>query len=317
MPSGVLQSGHRRRGAGLVLDQIPELERAILLSRHKGRTVYVDSAVSSSGNGDSWSGAYDTLEEAVDAALADDMILVAPGHAETITSMSISKARVSIIGLGRGASAPTLTFGAAATTITIAAAGVSVSNLHLVANFLDVASAFTIGAAKDFCCDSCRFIDTSAILNFLSAITTGSTANAADGLTVTNCYQFGLNTSPLAFISILGNLDRLYVCDNSVDSASTADVGSFLTIAALVIRGALIGRNTHNVVGATGASVAVFITGSSTTNTGMVFENYVTSLDTTAALLITAAINLAVHENYMSGVVAGSGTVFPAADAPS
>jgi hypothetical protein len=242
-----------------------------------------------------------------------------PGHAETVTATSIAHdvANVHVIGHGYGASRPTFTFGAAAATITVSAAGGSWSNCHLKANFLDVASAFTIGAAKDFHVDGCSFIDTSAILNFLSAVTTGSTANAADGLTVTGNYQLGLNTSPLAFISILGNLDRLYVAHNFCDQASTADVGCFITIAALVILGAHIEWNQLNVVGSTGAAVAVFITGSSTTNTGMVNNNFVTSLDTTGALLITAAIGLAVHENYMSGVVAASGTLFPAADNPA
>jgi len=250
---------------------------------------------------------------------AGDVIYVLPGHAETVTATSIALdvAGVRIIGLGSGRSRPTFTYGAAAATITVSAAGCRWSNCHFIANFLNVAAAFTIGAAKDFQLDSSSFIDTSSTLNFLSIVVTGATANAADGLSVIGNYVLGLAATDGAFISILGNTDRFLAADNFVDKAATNDAGHFLTQAALVMKGARVYRNTLNVVGSTGAAVGVFATGSSTTNTGVFAYNLTTSLDTTSALFITAALNYAVHENYMSGVVAASGTLFPAADNPA
>lgn len=261
----------------------------------------------------------------VDAAIGKctagkgDRIYVLPGHAETVTATSIAHdvSMVSIIGLGTGVSRPVFTFSTAAATITVSAAGGAWVNCHFIGNFLDVGAAFTLGAAKDFRLDACTFIDNTASLGFLSIVVTNSTNNAADGLTVTNCMWQSLDVSPNAFISILGNLDRLYVADNYVDMAATNDVGHFITVAALVIKAAQIRRNSLNVVGSTGAAVGIFMTGSSTTNTGIVANNFVASLDTTAALFITAALNLMVMENYVSGAIASSGTVFPAADAPS
>lgn len=314
-----LKMGHRGRGAGLTLNSRENLERAIAASRRQYREWYVDSNVGTAGNGDSWGGSVLTLAAAILLAKAGDTIYVAEGHAETITtSVALNKAGIKIVGFGRGTRRPVITFGAAAATITVTGIGCSVENLHCVANFLNVASAFTLGAtSKEFTLLGCTFVDTSASLNFLSIVTTGAGANDADGLTVVDNYWLGLALSPLAFISILGACDRLYVAENHCDLAATNDVGHFITVAALVIRGAQILANRLNVVGSTGAAVGVFMTGSSTTNTGMLAYNLVTSLDTTGALLITATLGLAVHENYMSGVVAASGTLYPAADNPA
>lgn len=283
---------------------------------------FVDSVNGSDGNsGKKPEQALATVVQALTLCTAGfgDVIVVAPFHTEAITATShtLSKSGVQIFGIGQGASRPKFTYGAAAATITVSAAGCSWRNCHFVANFQSVVSAFTLSTAKDFVLDGNSFVDTSSILDFLSIVTTAATANAADGLTVTNNYYQSLPTTDAAFISILGNLDRLYVADNFVNKAATNDAGHFITIAALVILGARIYRNTLNVVGATNAAVGVFMTGSSTTNTGVLAYNLTTSLDTTTALFITATIGLAVHENYMSGVVAASGTLYPAADNPA
>lgn len=317
MPSP-LPSGHRRRGAGLDVGAIPELERAIVFSRQKGRTVYVDSAVVvTSGNGDSWGGAYATLALALAAALAGDMILIAPGHTETLSAAgpSISKADVTIIGMGLGARRPAFTYGAAATTITVTGAGSQINNCRFLAAFLNVAAAFTIGAAKDFRCDSCDFIDLAAATNFLSCVVTGATANAADGLAFTNNYVYGLATTDGAVLSVLGNLDRLFFADNYMDKAATNDAGHAITVAALVLKGAQILRNILNVVGSSGA-VGVFMTGSSTTNTGVFGGNWCYSLDTTAVLFLTAALGFALFENYYPDAITTSGAILPVATAP-
>lgn len=262
-----------------------------------------------------------TVDAAISACDAGkgDVIVVMEGHAETVTATNIALdvAGVKVFGMGQGASRPVFTYGAAAATITVSAAGCAWINCHFVANFLSVAAAFTLGAAKDFKLQDNSFIDTDSTHDFLSIVVTGSTANAADGLSVINNYVWSLPTTDGAFISVLGNLDRLFVADNYVDKAATNDAGHFITVAALVIRAARIFRNQLNVVGATNAAVGVFMTGSSTTNTGMMAYNLCTSLDTTTALLLTAALGLAVHENYMSGVVANSGTLYPVADNPA
>jgi hypothetical protein len=136
-------------------------------------------------------------------------------------------------------------------------------------------------------------------------------------LTFTRNYVFGLAATDGPVISVLGALDRLTANDNFVDKAATNDAGHFMTQAALVCRGARVLRNILNVVGATNAAVGLFATGSSTTNTGVFAYNLVTTLDTSAAIFITLTLNYAVHENYISGVVAASGVLWPTADTVS
>lgn len=287
-----------------------------------GTYFFVSSVVGSDGNtGRDKAHPLATLQAAVNKCTAGkaDVILLMPGHAETVTATNIALnvEGVQIYGLGSGLKRPTFTYGAAAATITVSAANCGVHNCHHIANFLSVAAAYTIGAAKDFWLDSNTFLDTSSILDFLSIVVTGSTANAADGLTVTNNWYQSLPTTANAFVSVLGNLDRLLVTDNYVDKAATNDAGQFITVAALVIKGARILRNTLNVVGSAAAAVGVFMTGSSTTNTGVVANNFVVSLDTTGALLLTATLNLGLFENYYSGAIATSGALWPVADNPA
>ena len=92
----------------------------------------------------------------VDAAIGlctannDDVIVLLPGHAETVTATSIARdvAGVRIIGLGKGLKRPTFTFGAAAATITVSGANCSWENCHFIGNFLDVAAAFIGGSFR-------------------------------------------------------------------------------------------------------------------------------------------------------------------------
>ena len=259
-----------------------------------------------------------TIDSAVGSCVLGrgDLILVLPGHTETVTATSIALdiADVKIVNLGKGTNAPTYTYSTAAATITVSAANINFIGGNFVANFLDVASAFTVTTAKNFVVKETKIKDSTSILNFLSFVTTNATNNAADGLTVVDNYYHALNTTPLAFVSVLANENEIEVSRNFVDSASTADVGHFLTIAAKVILGARIQDNTLIVVGATTATVGIFLTGSSTTNTGIVSGNKVASLDTTTELIATAGTGLKFFENYYTGTADASGKLWPAVD---
>lgn len=262
-----------------------------------------------------------TLQGAIDVSTANkaDKIIVMPGHAETVTATSINlnKAGVGVICIGTGLDRPTFTYGAAAATITVSAANCSFVNGHHIANFLNVASAFTVGAAKDFQVISNTFVDSLSSLNFLCIVTTGATDNAADGLTFNNNYVYGLATTDGACVSVLGNLLRLTINDNIVDKAATNDAGHMVTLSSKIIGGARILRNTLTVVGSAGATVGIFLTGSGTTSSGVVGFNNVWSLDTTTALLYTAGTGLRPMQNFLSGAADASGTLYPAADNPA
>ena len=135
-----------------------------------------------------------TVDAAIGACTANagDTILVLPGHTETVTATSIAHdvAGVSVIGLGQGSNRPTFTFSTAAATITVTAANGMWKNVRCIANFADVAAAFTLGATStNFTVDGVDFTEAGADLNWLNRIVTGATNNASDGLTVTNCFS--------------------------------------------------------------------------------------------------------------------------------
>lgn len=281
-----------------------------------GQVFFVDSNNGSNNNrGDRPDRALATVDAAISLCRANkrDRVLVMPGHAETVTATSIAHdvAGVEVIGLGVGLNRPTFTFGAAAATITVSAANGRWENCHFIANFLNVAAAFTLSTAKDFELDNCTFADTSTILNFLSAVVTGATDNAADGLKVRGCRYRGLATTENAFVSVLANLDRMRLSDNLVFKDATNNAGQFLTLSSKIILGAEIERNRLIVVGATGATVGIFLTGSGTTSKGIVADNYVSSLDTTTELIATAGTGLVYFNNYYTGDADASGKLWP------
>lgn len=250
-------------------------------------------------------------------AAKGDVIIVMPGHAETVTATSIalSTSGVTIIGLGNGLNRPVFTFGAAAATITVSAANCAWKNCDFLSNFLDVAAAFTLSTAKDFTLDGNTFRATSSALNFLSLVVTNATDNAADGLTVSNNRYRGLAATENAVISVLANLDRLVVVGNYVDKVATNDAGQFITLSSKVITSADISRNVLSVLGSAGATVGIFLTGSATTCTGIVSYNLIGSLDTTTEIISTTGTKLRFFENYYTGTGDASGKLWPVVDA--
>jgi hypothetical protein len=286
-----------------------------------GTVRYVGSAVTGASDNNSGTDAskpMSTVDAAIGKCTANvgDVIVLMPGHAETVTSTSLALdvAGVTIVGLGTGLNRPTFTYGAAAATITVSGANCAWKGCHFIGNFDNVAAAFTIGAAKDFVLEGNTFRDNSSSLHFLSIVVTGSTNNAADGLTVIGNKWHGLAVAPAAFVSVLGNLSFLNVRDNVTNMASTDDEGSFITLSSKVLLAAEIIGNRHQVVGSTGAAVGIFLTGSATTCTGIVANNYVSSLDTTGELIATAGTGLVFFENYYTGTADASGKLWPAVD---
>lgn len=287
-----------------------------------GKVFYVDSNNGSNDNsGEESDAPKATLASAITAARATkgDVIILAPGHAETVTSSNItlSKAGVTIIGLGNGTTRPTFTYGAAAATITVSAADVEMYNCRFVANFADVAAAFTVGAAKQFTVADSEFLDNASNLNFLTCVVTGATANAADGLTFVRNYVYSLPTTDGAVVSVLGDLLRLNVSNNMVDKAATNDAGHLITMSSKVCGGVRILNNILTMRALSNQSAGTLFTGSSTTSSGICANNYVAQIDTSAGIIATTGTKISFIQNFMSGAADKSGTLIPAADDPT
>ena len=308
---------------GLTVRGIP------ITQAHPGHVYWVGNSTvkmpnqktASNGNDGTFLAPFSTVDYAVGRCTADrgDVIMVKPGHAESITAATtlvLDVAGIAIVGLGEGTKRPTFTFTTANTaTIPVSAANISVLNCAFVGNFLSIASAITVGAAPHFTVENCSFTDTSAILGFLSAVTTTVTVNA-DFLTIKDCYiKSDATTKSVAPIVVLGTMTGLTLKGNTVvQTVAQNNVSQFLSHAALVMTAALIEDNKVYSVNTDTATGGALITTSATTGSGIVRNNVVRALDIAAAIMVTAnAVQYGLFNNlYVGDGTSVSGFVLPA-----
>jgi hypothetical protein len=282
---------------------------------------WVDS-VNGSGTIGSYTQPVASLARALQLAKTNDVIVLKPGHTETISTATATAGAwnvtgLQIIGLGTGARRPTITLDTATTaTINVSAASISVSNVIFVANFLNIASLFTLTTAKDFVVDSCLIKDTSSVLNFVNIVTTSATSNANDGLTLNNNKITLLHTTAVnKLVSALGTHDSVTI-SNNIYTAATTDTGAVIPIAAgKVLTNSNVLNNIFSLQQTTGVTTGILITTNGTTNSGMIAGNFIQGLDATSEILVTASSGFLFSQNYYSGAADKSGYLLPAADA--
>lgn len=286
-----------------------------------GKVLFVSSLIGGAGNDGTLGRPINSVANALLKCRASkgDIIMCLPGHVETITSATtllLNVAGVAIIGMGTGSLRPTFTFTTANTaTIPVSAANISIINCIFVGNFLSIASCFTLTTAPEFLVDNCAFRDTSAVLGFLSIITTTVSVNA-DGLTYTNNRRKSDATSSSGpDIVIAGTIARVRVNDNR----STHTVAANNT-AALIEHGALvvtdlecIGNHVHSVNTDT-ATGAILVKTTATTGSGIIAHNRIKALDPAGAIVVTAAaVQYGMFDNLYTGEsTQASGVVLPA-----
>ena len=289
-------------------------------------TVLAKGAIAGSNtNNGTYRSPFSTMEYAMGRTLANrgDIIAVMPGHAETIDSATdwlLDTAGVAVIGLGSGTRRPTFTFSVAATAnIPVSAANISLYNLLFVANFADVTSVFTVSGtalATDFTVDSCEFRDTTASLNFLTILTDNATAQNLQGLKFHNNKIRGLGTTaattPIKLTSAAHN--RVSVTDNNVTLAVLNNTSALIAAGANILLQLEIARNIIFRPNTDTATGGVLLTTSATTDTGMVYDNKMKTLDVAGMIIATTSTALGFTENYISGTADTSGIILPAAD---
>lgn len=274
----------------------------------------------SNGNKGDFNSPLATLAGAVALCVANrgDIIVVKPGHAETIssaTALSLSIAGVAIVGLGVGSNRPKFTLDTANTaTINVTAANVSMQNCQIIANFLSIAAAFTLTTAKWFTLQNCYIADTSGVLDFLNVVKSTGAANTIDGLTVTDCVWNSLGTTSMNTMVLSANdVDSMTLSRNQVTQVTTVDAAALTVITAGVLTNLMVNDNAvyrKNTTTANGSLINV----GGTTSTGFVIRNYVQTLTTTSDKLFTTSVALAAFENRVTGVVGATGFVIPAVD---
>lgn len=298
-----------------------------ILVTNPGRVFWVSNASTlvtgdsggSNGNPGTMQKPFSTIAYAMTRCSANrgDVIIVKPGHAETVSAaagMALATAGVAFIGLGYGSMRPKITWNTANTaTITVAADNISFTNFQFIANFLSIATAFSLSTAKNFTLQNCSFADTSNVLNFLSWVTTTGVANTADGLTITNCTVNGLGTTSVtSFITTANDIDSAVWVGNNVKLARTATAAVFCTVTAGVLTNIIVTDNVA-ISQQTADTGGGFINVGGTTSTGVMARNLLGDLSTTD-LIITTTVGLTYDANKKTGVITASGYLLPATD---
>lgn len=304
-----------------------------VLQTYSGHVYWVSNAstanvtgtrTGSNGNDGTFSSPFATIDYAVGRCTASrgDIIIVKPGHAETISSATVlllDVAGIAIIGLGVGSLRPRLTFTTATTAnIPVTAANCAIKNLLFIANFADIASFMTAtGTATptDFSVENCEFRDTSSILNALTIITGNATANSMDGLSFVGNRISSLGTTAATTAIILAAAaDRVTIDDNYGNWAILNDTAAMFAAGANNVTNFKFGNNIlyRPNTSSTGGS---FISGSGTGWTGHCHDNRMWQLDASAGIWIATGTKLGFHENYspITGAADKSGLINPVA----
>lgn len=256
-----------------------------------------------------------TIDEAIGYTTANrgDVILVAPGHTEAITSGSIAAdvAGISIIGLGSGSMKPTLSFGVTSSKIIVGAADVTFKNLRLTAAVADVVTAFLHATAAQ----NTQYIDiefyATAAFNFINCYTLGA-ANISDGCKWERNYLRTADTGQLALAITAAAQNDLKFYNNYVVHAAAA--AGLLTGGAAEFLGIDVKGNFVQ-TGQTDGSVGVLVITSGTASSGRIVDNDMKTADAAANVAIPIASKVYAARNYIAGAdevgtVVAVGTLF-------
>lgn len=280
-----------------------------------GDYYFVHSGTGSSSNsGTSPGQALATIDQAINKCTANqgDVIIVMPGHAETVSAaggIAADIAGISIIGLGWGNLRPLITLSATASTIAVSAANVTFRNLRITTSIDAVVKVFNITAAG-CTIDAVDFVETAACACLQFILTT----DAADDLTVQNCSWTQTATAATALMRwiLLVGTDRAKIRNNfahlsgyaTANPANGVIVG--LTTASLNVE--IVG-NRLIIINSTGNIPLSLLANT----TGYVAQNYTASTKTAIAGG-NALASCYGAENYHSNTVNVNGLLDPVVD---
>lgn len=128
-----------------------------------GDVFYVDSVTGSdTDTGVTWALALATLDKAFDKVTDGnhDVIYIASVHAEDMSTTTLDKDDVTVIGIGSGVDMPEFTFNSTADEFVVDAQGITVYNLRFIPGIADVTAAFDLQDESDyFTLIGCEFVE--------------------------------------------------------------------------------------------------------------------------------------------------------------
>ncbi len=179
-----------------------------------GKVTYVSSVIGNDNNvGDDPLFPKSTIGggQTASTASVNDVVAIMPGYAETRTAvLTLSKAGVSYVGLGRGTNKPQMTINGAVDCVSITAANVIVNGFNFLIASTDAATAFINVAGAGAGLYNISGVGSVTSYNVVDCITLASGANdcVIQGLHLTNSV-----VAVNSFLSIEAAVARLVVQD--------------------------------------------------------------------------------------------------------
>ncbi len=250
---------------------------------------------------------FDDLEECLNsgAVVADrnDVILLAPGHTETIVAaagISLDIAGVTVLGLGTGSLRPTFNFTTStAADINIDAANVTIENCIFNLTGVDALVAPIDVNATDFTLRNCLVVTASASAQATLGILTD--ANASRMTLEGNEFLGTTDAGTAAAVRIVGGNEHR-ILNNRFYGAYTTSLGAIDNVTTAALRCTVAGNVIEN---ATASSTKAMVWVS--TSTGSIYNNRMQILSGTAP--ITGAAMSWSGGNYYAGAIATAGTL--------
>lgn len=247
-----------------------------------------------------------TIDYAIGKCTASkgDVILVMPGHAESVSGIALDVAGVSVWGMGWGNLRPTLTVNAAADCVSITAANCMFGNFIFEAS-VDAYTAFVNVAADGCVVRDCVFHMNDTGINGVAAVT--MTASASNCL-IDHCYIYSKVVENVGGFVIEGAAPNIEICNCMVfDSIGFTNgcINDAATATGLWIH--------HNVF--TNAKADTVVAEFGNNSTGVCAYNCINGRNTTIASNWTLSTGMAYFENYVVEEAQKSGLLLPAVDA--
>lgn len=289
----------------------PQIASGFQIPVTTGNYFFVSSVTGSNSNNGLTPGApFATIKYAAARCLANnfDVIVMMPGHAETINVASyiVPVAGTTLCGIGTGTLRPTLTWSVTTSTIVCSAANLTFQNFLCTTSVSEVITLFSISAA-DVTINGVDFNETPTY----TCISFATTSSASNRFAIQNCFH--TNTTPCTgtgagWINLVGG-DSIKIWDNVfiVNRANSATSGVIVSLTTINTNISIL----RNIVGSMTSNTSTIGIGLLASSTGLVAWNLVANLGKTSYAGSVGATACMCCNNYAVNVLAHSGVLDP------
>jgi len=274
-----------------------------------GNVYWVDSGTGGAGNPGSFTRPLATIQQGIDATTAsnNDIVLVAPGHAETITAqIDFNKIGTSVVGLGEGNLRPTITPNGAIDAVDVSAASMTLANVIFEVPGTDAQTADVNVDAAYFNLINTVHRGSTGTENKISFVTI--TANG-DNLVIDGMRGYNDTVDMVSGISLEGLSDSVEIKNSVVTSSSTLGYSTGVVDDAAACTNVWIHDSVFKNIK---AAVAVLTFASN--SEGAVSDVYCSGRHTTIASNILTGTGMDFYETYVTEQVTVSGLLIPTID---